>query len=62
MQAFGTEEYGNKDGFKIVCNRCGKQARIVPIHYYNDNRLEKIDLEMRCTCLNKYGATIHRNN
>lgn len=34
MQSFGTKEYGNKDGFKIMCCNCGKDARIVPTHYY----------------------------
>lgn len=52
MKAFGINEYGNKDGFKIVCCRCGKEAR----EYKNP---EKITLELRCTCGNKYGATIH---
>lgn len=63
MNVFGTEEYGNKDGFKVVCCRCGKEARIVPVHYYDDGCatlvLKKITLELRCTCGNKYGATIH---
>lgn len=26
MRAFGTEEYGNSDGFKIICNKCGREA------------------------------------
>lgn len=30
MQSFGTEEYGNKNEFKIVCCNCGKEARLVP--------------------------------
>ena len=62
MKAFGTEEYGNKDGFKVVCNKCGKEAQIVPIHHYKAGenvQLEKITLELRCTCGNRYGATIH---
>lgn len=62
IQVFGTEEYGNRENFKIVCNKCGKEARIVPIHYYKETGLEKIVLEIRHTCLNKYGATIHKNN
>lgn len=62
MQSFGTEEYGNKDGFTIVCNKCGKEARIVPIHHYDNDDYKnplKITLELRCVCGNKYGATIH---
>lgn len=63
MQSFGTEEYGNKDGFKIICCNCGKESKIVPIHHHNkvtptDYDL-KITLEFRCTCGNKFGATIH---
>lgn len=34
MRAFGTEEYGNNDGFKIICNQCGGEARLVPTHHY----------------------------
>ena len=63
MQSFGTEEYGNKDGFKIVCNNCGKEGWVVPTHHYADEEYknpEKITLEFRCSCGNKYGATIHR--
>lgn len=40
----------------------GKEARIVPTHHYKDGEYknpEKITLELRCTCGNKYGATIH---
>lgn len=60
MRAFGTEEYGNSDGFKIICNKCWREARIIPIHHYKEVRkLEKITLEFRCICGNKYGATIH---
>ena len=62
MEAFGTNEYGNKDGFKVICCRCGKEARIIPTHHYKDGEYvnpEKITLELRCTCGNKYGATIH---
>ena len=60
MREFGTNEYGNKEGFLIKCNQCGKEARLVPTHHYDDNhKLEKITLEIRCTCGNKYGATIH---
>ena len=62
MQSFGTEEYGNKDGFKVICCQCGKEARLVPTHHYKDGEYkhpEKITLELRCACGNKFGATIH---
>lgn len=60
MKAFGTKEYGNNDGFKIICNKCGREAQIVPTHHYNGiEKLEKITLEFRCVCGNRYGATIH---
>ncbi|MBS5368965.1 MAG: hypothetical protein KHY19_05835 [Coprobacillus cateniformis] len=62
MQSFGTEEYGNKNEFKIVCCNCGKEARLVPTHYYEDGDYKnpkKIILELRCVCGNKFGATIH---
>ena len=59
MKHFGTDEYGNKNGFKIICQNCGKEAWIVPTHYMNKGKVEKITLEIRCTCGNKYGATIH---
>ena len=58
MQSFGTEEYGNRDGFKVICRKCGKEARIVPTHHYKDGEF-KITLELRCICGNKFGATIH---
>ena len=59
MREFGTNEYGNKNGFKIVCQHCGKEARIVPISHINDNhKTEKLVLEIRCVCGNKYGADI----
>lgn len=63
MQSFGTEEYGNKDGFKIMCCNCGKEARLVPKHHYNNKTATdydlKITLELRCVCGNKFRATIH---
>ena len=60
MRAFGTNEYGDRDGFKIICNRCGREARIIPIHHYKElGKLEKMTLEYRCICGNKYRATIH---
>ncbi len=36
MRAFETEEYGNKDGFKVICCNCGKEARLVPTHFYDN--------------------------
>lgn len=60
MKEFGTNEFGYKDGFKIVCNKCGKEGWLVPIHIYNDDlTLDRIELEIRCNCGNRYGATIH---
>ena len=62
MQAFGTEEYGNKNGFKIMCCQCGREVRLIPTHHYKaceGKNPEKITLELRCVCGNKYGATIH---
>lgn len=64
MQSFGTEEYGNKDGFSLRCNKCGKEGKIVPMSYYSDEEYKhpnKITLELRCTCGNRFGATIHKN-
>lgn len=26
MKQFGTNEYGNREGFKIVCCKCGKEG------------------------------------
>lgn len=62
MESFGSREYGNKDGFKIICCNCGKEARLVPNHHYKNGEYEhpeKITLEVRCVCGNKFGATIH---
>lgn len=60
MRAFGTKEYGNADGFRIICNSCGREARIIPTHHYKElGKLEKMTLEYRCICGNKYGVTIH---
>ena len=51
MRVFGVEEYGNSDGFKIICNKCGREARIIPIHHYKEvGKLEKITIEFRCIC------------
>lgn len=62
MKSFGSEEYGNKDGFKITCCKCGKEGWIVPTHHLDKTPTDfsvKITLEFRCTCGNKFGATIH---
>ena len=37
MREFGTEEYGNKDGFRVIYNHCDREARIVPTHHYSSN-------------------------
>ena len=52
MQSFGTEEYGNKDGFKVICCQCEKEARLVPTHHYNDGEYKypeknHVRIEMR---------------
>lgn len=65
MNNFGSNEYGNKEGFKVVCNKCGKEGWIVPIHHYENDDYKnpsRITLELRCSCGNKYGGTIHRCN
>lgn len=62
MKSFGSEEYGNKDGFKITCCNRGKEGWIVPIHYHDKISIDfsmKITLEFRCICGNRFGATIH---
>lgn len=63
MLQFGSDEYGDRDSFKVVCQKCGKEGRVVATHHYKDikdNSLEKkITVEMRCSCGNRYGATIH---
>ena len=65
MNQFGSDEYGNRDSFKLICQKCGKEGKIVAIHHFGDKlggNLEKITLEFRCSCGNKYGATIHSDN
>lgn len=72
MKQFGTNEYGNKEGFKIVCCKCGKEGWAVPISHYEHgiNHCEngkygnpdKITFEFRCSCGNRYGATIYEKN
>lgn len=63
MKQFGTDEYGNKNGFHIICEKCGKSAWCVPIHHSvhhgDEIILKKITFEFRCSCGNEYGATIH---
>lgn len=62
MRSFGTNEYGNKDGFKIICQSCGNEAQLVPTHRYSDGDYTnpaEITLEIRCICGNKFGARIH---
>lgn len=47
MRAFGTEEYGNSDGFNTICNKCGREAQIVPTHHYKEvGKLKKITLNL----------------
>lgn len=62
MKPFGTKEYGNQHGFRVICNECHKEAWIVPVTYYSSEDVlnpEKIKLELRCSCGNRYGATIY---
>lgn len=41
MKAFGTNGYGNKDGFKVICCKCGKETWLVPTHYYKDGEYKQ---------------------
>lgn len=62
IQSFGTEDYGSKESFSIMCNKCGKEAWAVPTHHYSESingKLAKITLEFRCSCGNRLGASIH---
>lgn len=61
MENFGTKEYGNKEGFTLKCNKCGKKGRIVPITYYDKDYIHptEIVIDLRCECGNKFGATIY---
>lgn len=58
---FGTNSYGDPNSFTVRCNKCGKDAQIVATHCYKPEtlELEEIVLELRCTCLNRFGGTIH---
>lgn len=60
MRSFGTDEYGNKNEFKVICQRCGREAQVIPTHHIdvNNRKTIKITLEFRCVCGNEYGATI----
>lgn len=63
MKQLGTEEWGNRDGFKIVCQNCGREVDIIDTHFfgkYTDYKNpDKITLSIRCICGNEYGACIH---
>ena len=62
MKQFGINEYGNREGFKIVCCKCGKEGWATSTHHYADGEYKnpkKITFEFRCSCGNRYGATIH---
>jgi hypothetical protein len=60
MKEFGTNEYGNKEGFVVMCTNCGRNAKIVPVSQTNEKgKVVKIILEISCICGNKYGATIY---
>ena len=61
MKSFGTEEYGNVKGFNIKCNKCGKEdVSIVPVSYIERKETKKIVIELRCSCGNRYGNTIFK--
>lgn len=65
MKQFGVNEYGNKEGFKIVCCKCGKEGWAVPTNHYENGEYgnpNKITFEFRCSCGNRYGATIHEKD
>lgn len=62
IEKFGTEEYGNNNDFSVICNKCGKEAWAVPTHHYSESingKIAKITFEFRCSCGNKFGASIH---
>ena len=41
MRSFGTDEYGNKNGFKVICQRCGREAQVIPTHYLENGKTIK---------------------
>lgn len=48
--------------FYIVCCKCGMEGWIMPIHSYANEDYKntvKITLELRYSCGNRYGTTIH---
>lgn len=60
MQAFGTDEYGDKNSFEIKCKKCGRNnARIIPITTTEEGKIKKLVLEIHCSCGNNCGATIY---
>lgn len=66
MRQFGIEELGDRNSFKLICCKCGREAKISPTHHYKDVdsytdcTLEKITLEFRCFCGNEFVTTIHK--
>lgn len=67
MRQFGTEECGDRNGFKLMCCKCGKEADITTTHHYEeqegygDFKVKKITLNFRCySCGNEFDATIHK--
>jgi hypothetical protein len=64
MKTFGTNEYGDRDGFKIICQDCGQEAWLTINSYYEPiegTELLQMTAEFRCSCGNHFGSTIYRN-
>lgn len=60
MNSFGTDEYGNKNGFKTICQKCGKEAKIKRILHYDEHKMiTKVTIDMKCDCGNLFGATVY---
>lgn len=60
LKTFGTEEYGSNT-FSIRCEKCGSTTNtsLVPVSMIENGITEKMLLEARCTCGNRFGATIY---
>ena len=63
MKNFGSNSVGDINSFKLTCNRCGKEAYLVPITYIMDNGKVKVKIELRCNngCKNKFSSYIYWN-
>lgn len=61
MKVFGTNEKGDRNSFKLVCCKCGKEADLVPVTTYLNNQYkfpDIITIELRCRCGNVYTSRI----